>query len=89
MDMGRKGPSLLLAFCKIGSEYKHTSICTPVCSIHHHRKVISGSSEIPALQPGNPFEEGAAALFLWTKVDHHVADITSGAPDSGSAVQVL
>jgi hypothetical protein len=38
---------------------------------------------------GNPFEEGAAALFLWTKVDHHVADITSGAPDSGSAVQVL
>ncbi len=38
---------------------------------------------------GNPFEEGAAALFLWTKADHHVADITSGAPDSGSAVQVL
>jgi hypothetical protein len=52
LDMGRKGLSLLLAFCKIGSEYKHTSICTPVCSIHHHRKVISGSSEIPALQPG-------------------------------------
>ncbi len=32
---------------------------------------------------------GCSCFVLWTNADHHVADITSGAPDSGSAVQVL